>query len=377
MQAQSAAYAQLAKRASSAACVWALMRSADREDGEQQQHEKAADDGELDGCEAGVVARAKCGVCVSWRSPVRGRAEALPLKMWDQTIASVMLVDLGRHDVAAEGEKAATAARVTTRAGDGVLHRRQAGVVGVGLDGRGELLNEVQHFGFAPWLFPDPRQSGWVASEHAKDERETAESSRLMIPRARTLRTVPAMPLPALVQKHALSAVTALLFGLAFWRLGLSPELPAVLAFIFGGVLLAVIDWKVHRLPTRLVYYTLAGVTAGLAFASLVEWDWKPLATAFAGAALFSGAYFLIWFLSPRMLGMVVLGFGDVRLALVLGALLGWYGLEYVVYGALLGHLLAPIVGLGLCIRERKLRLSFAFGPPLLIGTLAVVLLQA
>ena len=35
------------------------------------------------------------------------------------------------------------------------------------------------------------------------------------------------------------------------------------------------------------------------------------------------------------------------------------------------------IVGLGLCIRERKLRLSFAFGPPLLIGTLAVVLLQA
>ena len=136
-----------------------------------------------------------------------------------------------------------------------------------------------------------------------------------MILRARTLRTVPAMPLPALVRKHALTAVTALLFGVAFWRLGLSPELPAVLAFIFGGVLLAVIDWRVRRLPTRLVYYTLAGVTAGLAFASLVEWEWKPFATALAGAALFSGAYFLIWFLSRRMLGLVVLGFGDVRLA--------------------------------------------------------------
>jgi hypothetical protein len=56
------------------------------------------------------------------------------------------------------------------------------------------------------------------------------------------------------------------------------------LAFIFGGVLLAVIDWKVHRLRTRLVYYTLAGVTTGLTFASLVEWDWKPLASAVAGA---------------------------------------------------------------------------------------------
>jgi hypothetical protein len=45
---------------------------------------------------------------------------------------------------------------------------------------------------------------------------------------------------------------TAVLFALTFWRLGLNPELPAVLAFIFGGMLLAVIDWTVHRLPTRL-----------------------------------------------------------------------------------------------------------------------------
>jgi leader peptidase (prepilin peptidase)/N-methyltransferase len=178
------------------------------------------------------------------------------------------------------------------------------------------------------------------------------------------------------VRKHALSGVTALLFAVTFWRLGLSPELPAVLAFIFGGVLLAVIDWKVQRLPRRLVYYTLAGVTAGLAFASLVEWEWKPLATALAGAVLCSSAFLLIWFVSQRMLGLMVLGFGDVRLAFVLGALLGWYGLNYVLYGVLLGHLLALVVGLGLCIRERRLHLRFAFGPPLLIGTLAVVLLH-
>ena len=181
----------------------------------------------------------------------------------------------------------------------------------------------------------------------------------------------------ALVRKHALSAVTALLFGVAFWRLGLSPELPAVLAFIFGGVLLAVIDWKVHRLPTRLVYYTLAGVMTGLTFASLVEWEWKPFATAIVGAVLFSGAYFAIWFLSQRMLGMVVLGFGDVRLALVLGALLGWYGLDYVLYGALLGHVLALGRRARLVHPRTQTPPQFAFGPPLLMGTLAVVLLHA
>src|SRR4051812_18620704 len=125
------------------------------------------------------------------------------------------------------------------------------------------------------------------------------------------------MWLPLLVRKHALNAVTGLLFGLAFWRLGLSPELPAVLAFIFGGVLLAVIDWKVHRLPTRLVYMTLAGVAAGLAFASLLEWDWRPLATAVIGGMLFANAFFAIYYFSKQFAGFMILGFGDVRLAAV------------------------------------------------------------
>ena len=155
------------------------------------------------------------------------------------------------------------------------------------------------------------------------------------------------MPLPALVQKHALNAATILLFGLATWRLGLSPELPAVLAFIFGGVLLAVIDWKVKRLPTRLVYLTLAGVGAGLVFASLVEWDWVPLATAVAGGVLFANAFFLIWYVTKKFSGMMLLGFGDVRLARLLGVLLGWYGLEYVLYGAIAGNLLALLLAVG------------------------------
>ena len=179
----------------------------------------------------------------------------------------------------------------------------------------------------------------------------------------------------AFVQKHSLNALTAALFALAAWRVGISPELPAVLAFIFGGVLLAVIDWRVQRLPTRLVYFTLAGVLVGQAFASLVEWDWTHLATALAGAAVFAGAYFAIWYLQ-RNIGLVLLGLGDVRLAGLLGAVLGWYGLDRVMQGAIAGHVLALVIGLALCIRERKLRLHFAFGPPLLLGTLATVLIH-
>jgi leader peptidase (prepilin peptidase)/N-methyltransferase len=185
------------------------------------------------------------------------------------------------------------------------------------------------------------------------------------------------MALPVLVQKHSLNAATAVLFGLAFWRLGPSPELPAVLAFIFGGVLLAVIDWKVQRLPTRLVHITLAGVAAGLAFASLIERDWVPLATAVAGGLLLSNAFFLLWYLTKRLTGMLLLGFGDVRLAAVLGLLLGWYGLEYVLYGALAGHVLALLLAIALSIHQRKMVLRYSFGPPLIAGTLAVVLFHA
>jgi leader peptidase (prepilin peptidase)/N-methyltransferase len=185
------------------------------------------------------------------------------------------------------------------------------------------------------------------------------------------------MSLPALAHKHALNALTLLLFGRAFWRLGLSPELPAVLAYIFGGVLLAVIDWKVQRLPTRLVYYTFAGVAAGLAFASLVKWDWRPMGTAVAGALLFANAFFLLWFVTKKFTGMLLLGFGDVRLAAVLGMLLGWYGLPYVLYGAIAGHALALLLATVMSIKQRKLVLSYSFGPPLIAATLAVVLFHS
>lgn len=185
------------------------------------------------------------------------------------------------------------------------------------------------------------------------------------------------MTFPPFVHKHALNAVTAAFFGLAIWRLGLSPELPAVLVFIFGGVLLAVIDWRVHRLPTKIIYYTLAGVFGGLVFASLVEWDWIPLATAVAGGLLFTNAFFLIWALTTKFGGMVFLGFGDVRLAGLLGVVLGWHGLPFVLYGAIVGHLLAVVVVVGTCVHKQKLHLQYSFGPPLIAGTLAVVLMSA
>jgi leader peptidase (prepilin peptidase) / N-methyltransferase len=179
------------------------------------------------------------------------------------------------------------------------------------------------------------------------------------------------------MRRQALNAATAALYGLAIWRIGLSPELPAVLAFIFGGVLLAAIDWRTRRLPARVVYLTLAAVCTGLLFAALATRDWVALATALAGGALFANAMYLLWFFTTRFSGMVVIGLGDVRLAALLGVLLGWYGLPNVLFGAIAGHVLALVVVGATCIRTRTLHLTYAFGPPLIAGTLVVVLAQA
>jgi prepilin signal peptidase PulO-like enzyme (type II secretory pathway) len=57
--------------------------------------------------------------------------------------------------------------------------------------------------------------------------------------------------------------------------------------------------------------------------------------------------------------------------------LLGWAGLSYLFTGMVVAMLVALPVALWTLWRERKFTVNIAFGPPLMIGTLAVVLLHA
>ena len=191
-----------------------------------------------------------------------------------------------------------------------------------------------------------------------------------------TLATEPISPTRAFLSAHSLTLLTACLVAVTAARLGVSAELPAMVAFVFGGVLLAAIDWKVHRLPRTIVYRTMAAVAVGLVFAAVVEAQWQPLVTAAVGALAFANAFFLVWFLTSRFAGMRVIGYGDIRLAALLGMVLGWYGIPTLVYGAALGHLFALVIAVAISLRSGRLRLDYAFGPPLLAGAFVVVLVQ-
>ena len=76
------------------------------------------------------------------------------------------------------------------------------------------------------------------------------------------------------------------------------------------------------------------------------------------------------------LLGRRGFGLGDAKLALSVGALLGWYGWPVLLAGLVLAFALSALVGLGL-LPARRVRWSthLPFGPFLIVATALTLLL--
>jgi leader peptidase (prepilin peptidase)/N-methyltransferase len=158
---------------------------------------------------------------------------------------------------------------------------------------------------------------------------------------------------------------TGVLFALMVVRFGLSWDLPAYLYLAAIAVALALIDIDVHRLPNAIVLPSYPVVAALLLLPAVADGRWDDyLRAALCGLILFA-FYFLLAFIYPA--GM---GFGDVKLAGVLGAYLGWLGWGALGVGAFLGFLLGGVLGALLMAVGRAGRKSkIPFGPFMLAGT--------
>ena len=108
-----------------------------------------------------------------------------------------------------------------------------------------------------------------------------------------------------------ISAVTCALLGL---RLGWSAPLPGWLYLGAVANLLAVIDWRIRRLPAGVVNPSQIVVALGLAAAAAATSDWALLLRAAGGWAVAGGIFLVGWLVRPGDLG-----YGDVRLAALLG----------------------------------------------------------
>ncbi len=152
----------------------------------------------------------------------------------------------------------------------------------------------------------------------------------------------------------AVEALTALIFlGLA-WRYGASWALPPALFFASAMIVVTLVDWD-HRIIPDVI--TLPGIALGILASFLTP---VTLIGALAGAAL---GYALLWGLGrgyQRLTGVEGMGGGDVKLAAMLGAFLGWQGLLMTIF---LASLSGSIAGLALIARGRgSRRTALPFG---------------
>jgi leader peptidase (prepilin peptidase) / N-methyltransferase len=155
---------------------------------------------------------------------------------------------------------------------------------------------------------------------------------------------------------------TAALFVAVTARFGVSPELPAYLYFAAITVALALIDVDVRRLPNAIVLPSYA-VAAVLLVAT---GHWSSAGRALVGMLALFGFYFFLWYVHRR--GM---GFGDVKLAGLLGLYLGWLSWASVFVGAFAGFFIGGLIGGALMLARRAGRTSLIpFGPAMLAGAL-------
>lgn len=142
--------------------------------------------------------------------------------------------------------------------------------------------------------------------------------------------------------------------------------LPAYLYLGAIGAALTVIDLDVHRLPDLIVLpsYPIAFVL--LLVPTVVTGQWGALLRGvLAGLALFVG-YLVLALVSPGGGG---LGLGDVKLAGVLGLLLGWPGWSPAIVSVLAAFVIGGAIALILLLAGRASRSSHvAFGPSMILG---------
>ncbi|MGY1714032.1 prepilin peptidase [Geodermatophilus sp. SYSU D01106] len=167
-----------------------------------------------------------------------------------------------------------------------------------------------------------------------------------------------------------LEAATAALFLLAALRFGPTAELPAWLWFVAAGVLLSVIDLREQLLPNRVLLPAVAGALVLLTVAAAAGDRWDDLLRAVLAGAAALGVALAMAMAAPG------LGMGDVKLAGLLGLLLGWLGWPVVLVGFLLGFLAQAVLGLALMAAGRAgRRTELPFGPALAAGALAAAVL--
>lgn len=177
----------------------------------------------------------------------------------------------------------------------------------------------------------------------------------------------------------------------------------ALVPLAIGYAALAAVSWvdlRAYRIPDRIVFPALSAVLVSAGLIDLLDDGSGSFGRSVAVGGIFCGTLLLVHLVSPA--GM---GFGDVKLALLMGALIGWVAgdlweaIRAVLTAVLVASVLGVALGLGLAAVRRltgrdllpdpdppdlqrsasQTRLgttAFPFGPALAVGTVVATLVH-
>jgi leader peptidase (prepilin peptidase)/N-methyltransferase len=162
-------------------------------------------------------------------------------------------------------------------------------------------------------------------------------------------------------------ALSGLLPALLFMRFGTAPSFWVFWPLSYVLLILSFIDLDLRIIPDKV---TLPGILLGLAVAPLAGLlgFWESL----LGVAVGGGALYLIGLLGELVLRKESMGGGDVKLAAMLGAFLGW---KMILVSLFVAFLTGAVVGVVVMFAKRDdWDHAIPFGPFIALGTVVAIL---
>jgi leader peptidase (prepilin peptidase) / N-methyltransferase len=160
-----------------------------------------------------------------------------------------------------------------------------------------------------------------------------------------------------------IEAITAAMFGLAWWFYGPGPLLASRLVFGCALIVLFAIDLEHHLLPNAI---TLPGIVIGFLLSFFAEPGWQA---SLIGLLAGGGALYAIAEIYYRVRHEEGLGMGDVKMLAMIGAFLGW---KLALLTLMLASFAGTIIGvLLIATRRGGMKYALPFGTFLALGAAA------
>jgi leader peptidase (prepilin peptidase)/N-methyltransferase len=163
---------------------------------------------------------------------------------------------------------------------------------------------------------------------------------------------------------------TAVLFALACWQYGLSVELAIALFYSCIFIVIMVIDWERGLILNKIVFPAIVTALVLSAVFSIFLPDIEIVP--FIGRAALGGGIALALFLLVVIFSRGGMGWGDVKLAALIGLVTGFPGVFIaLLIGAILGGVVASTL---LALKVKRRRQAIPFGPFLALAAIVTLL---